>query len=775
MLLLPALLAVFGTQRSPQPCPVPPAAEVPTQSSPWASPPPEAAPAPLDIRRGVGFQALDGRLFGNGPDYQVEFLPEGIVYVPLLGRQAPETWPLRLRLESVRLGQRELSQGRADRVERQGLRYSRFLGPIEERVDLQTAGVEVSYVLSQRPESEGDWVVRLAFDCEQPGRASSAGGLDFSHPTFGGATVSGVVGIDAAGQRCEGSTRLVGDHIEWSLPADFVARAALPLVLDPLIATTTTVSAIEEDQEFDAIVRSGVASVVFVKSTSLGAQHIYRQNVLPSGALDDGPALISGSSAFTQGINSAPSIGWVLEPAITVCCWEHRSSSASLPRIQWRSSYSNQSAPDNSIKTLSAPSNAADTDPEMGTVEWKDTSKGYYSLQLAFTRVQSGVSRALVVKQTLPGTGLSWWHINFGSPTPMSTLAGKTTSPRLTTEDTGTFALLLDAPGSPARRIIQVSDQVIDMPGHDITHFSIAAGRRSGPSAYPTAQEFEAGYDERILFRAVPTADPNLGGRLYIVRRYRQGSVWQITTPMLLNPEPADDEIDPCIVHAYEKYILSYSRRAVAGGQYELRVVDLDHFGGAPRTMAVLSATTTPRKGSLAAAFACVGLAGGPEKDQFLALYESTIPAPPPSQVKLPAVKAKYGDALGSSGTVVEINPGCGGLVADQDSHPAIGDSLYEFRLTTSFTGTQIGFLNLVTGNGTSLGCSACSLLLPELTYPTTFLAGKASISLQIPNKSGLIGAEFQAQWLTFGADLQHCPQFPGIGVSNIRRFTIGT
>ncbi len=208
-------------------------------------------------RRGV--RRLDGRLWGYGRAYRAGFEPGVVEFTPAYGEDSPRNLPLRFRLDSVRRGAAQFLVADAtaepmligDHVE-----YLRQDG-VRERYECRNEGMELSLVFEERIAGSGDLVVRMALDSElQAPGGERLTGLAFDAAPFGAVTIGGVTGIDADGRECTGWLNHRDGWLEMVLPAEFVDRAAWPLVLDPLVgnlvATGVSFDDIEPDVAYDA-------------------------------------------------------------------------------------------------------------------------------------------------------------------------------------------------------------------------------------------------------------------------------------------------------------------------------------------------------------------------------------------------------------------------------------------------------------------------------------------------------------------------------------------
>src|SRR5262245_36488114 len=180
----------------------------PANGGQFPAPPAPAAPS----ARSFGLSdpgAPDGRLLGGGPDFHAEFAPGTFLFLPALGREAPETRPVSFTLEEIRVGERLVHAASADaRPARDGNRAVYARGPsIEERYEVRADGVHQTFVFASPEELSGggDLVVRGRLDTALERVAAEeaeieSAGLRFEVPGFGGVRWGTVTGVDAAGR-----------------------------------------------------------------------------------------------------------------------------------------------------------------------------------------------------------------------------------------------------------------------------------------------------------------------------------------------------------------------------------------------------------------------------------------------------------------------------------------------------------------------------------------------------------------------------------------------
>jgi hypothetical protein len=245
------------------------------------------------VTRSAGLQAArDGvGLHGGGAHYRATFTGAGMRFEPALGRTAPTLQHLSLRPLRVQRGGTDVLRVAAAeapvQVER-AAHYTHAPG-IVERFDVRADGVELSWTFATRPAGEGDLVVRYAVDTSLPSPQPANGGLVFTLPGIGGVSIGDVTGIDAAGRRADGDVRWLDGEVELSLPADFVANATYPLVLDPLvggqlgISSGLTYTDGEPDAAYDATTNRFL--VVWQRTLAANNTEVRGQLVSAAGAL----------------------------------------------------------------------------------------------------------------------------------------------------------------------------------------------------------------------------------------------------------------------------------------------------------------------------------------------------------------------------------------------------------------------------------------------------------------------------------------------------------
>ncbi len=174
-------------------------------------------------------------IWGAGEGYKASF-HDGMTFVPYLGREYPHNQPWSWRTTSVRVGEHELVT-KEPGLAFEGSHAEFDLGGVIEAYDLLPEGLEQTFVVHDRP-GAGDLVVRgrvaSALHCASRG----AGHAPLAFFDGEGRRIVGygaAVAIDANGARRAMSTTCEQDEITLRLDGDWLATAALPVVVDPLI------------------------------------------------------------------------------------------------------------------------------------------------------------------------------------------------------------------------------------------------------------------------------------------------------------------------------------------------------------------------------------------------------------------------------------------------------------------------------------------------------------------------------------------------------------
>lgn len=199
---------------------------------------PEAPAAVAALRQGLPPKVLfdlprGTDIWAIGHDWKAGFDGRGVTYIPFFGSEAPQNFPLRLELAEVRVGDERLALPAGTPREQAGT-VTTDRGALVETVATTTDVVEQSFVFHELP-TRGAIHVDLAVQTSLQATVVE-GGLCFANE-FGAVHYTKAVAVDANGARQSLPITWDGDSVHMTIPAEFVANAKLPLVLDPLLDT----------------------------------------------------------------------------------------------------------------------------------------------------------------------------------------------------------------------------------------------------------------------------------------------------------------------------------------------------------------------------------------------------------------------------------------------------------------------------------------------------------------------------------------------------------
>jgi hypothetical protein len=247
--------------------------------------------------------SADGAIWVHGNSYKARFDRNGATYFPFLGSKAPRNYPITLALSSVTVGTQTVALDAA-RVSREGdLVAIDRTGLIEQYV-MKPESMEQEFVFERLP-TGGDLVLRMDVASELSS-AERTDGFEYSN-LLGAVRYSRAVVIDAAGNRSTAQTSLLDGAIEIRVAATVLAKAAFPIVIDPVVTTFTVDASINDDINPDIAYDStrDVYAVAWESAFSATDHDCYCQLQSASGAT------IAGSSIqidFTSDFWARPKI-----------------------------------------------------------------------------------------------------------------------------------------------------------------------------------------------------------------------------------------------------------------------------------------------------------------------------------------------------------------------------------------------------------------------------------------------------------------------------------
>jgi len=235
----------------------------------------DAATPPLQLPPGLLHDTVDGRHWTVGATYKASFGPEGATFLPYFA-DAECNHPMTFAVRTATVGGQALPVHETTPT-RDGEMVTFAHGGLRATYELRLRGIEQMFWFDSLPaRGELRLDVALATDLH----ASRDGdGFVFTDPR-GHVTYSAAVAIDAAGNRLPITTELENGLLRFRVPAAFVAAAALPLCIDPLVSgtqnvytTANTRPAWQSDIAYEP--SYGEYLVVFEKQWSLTDRDVY--------------------------------------------------------------------------------------------------------------------------------------------------------------------------------------------------------------------------------------------------------------------------------------------------------------------------------------------------------------------------------------------------------------------------------------------------------------------------------------------------------------------
>lgn len=698
------------------------------------------------LGRSVGLSADADELVGGGPGYGVRFDREGFQFTPALGERAARDLPVRFHLESIELGGRALALDlrAAPRAEGSLASFERGAGVVE-RYELLPEGVEQSFLLHERPVGAGELVVRgrLSSELLPDALGVVSDGLGLRHDGMLAVEWGGVLGIDAEGVRRPGELRFDGTHLELVLPADFVAQARFPLLVDPLIGIGTDVAAGGDSRDPDVAFddSSGNYVVVWEERFSALNSDVRAQRV-------NDLAQPVGGLIFVEAIQSE--VG--LNPTIA------NSNLGNAMLVVWQTGPSIFGPWDLKCRTL---------DPANGSLS---NVLSFGNSQANDIHPDAGGDATLVDNDCL----VVWEEENAGiRGAQIQTVAG---FPALVSFFDVSF---FDGDGRPAisksggasgnHLVVWQRDQGLD---HDIVARPLDRDGNSLDFEEPVIQSFVVdemrpdvdgnGSDWLVAYEhraAVGGTDPDIRARHM---RLAAGLIQPVGPEIIVEADFNDPEIDPAVGFVGPMYLVTYSDLHMTTGpiNYSLGCWPISAADYQICGIEQAPAGTSPNNRGPEVATRLSGSTS--ETTDALIAWEAAANTPPfDGDVRAHRWRAFVG------GPVTNIGGGCGegGAIGFQGL-AAVGNPDFELSLKNAGLGAVLGILNL-SGPFPTIDCGSCSWLPFDLTFAVPLVAGAAGFPFPIPCDSGLAGKTLHAQWTVAFTSASPCALAPNVSFSD--------
>jgi len=698
-------------------------------------------------RESSGVTATTDGAHAMGPDYSARFDGRGMEFLPALGKRAAALHPVRFTLDEVRRGATTVfTRGDAELppiVRDDTVRYL-HRADLTEVYDVRRDGIEQSFVFATRPAGHGDLVVRGLVTTDMTMVTASDDGIRYDAEGIGGVTFGAVTGVDANGATARGSIRVSGDHVEWVLPAAFVDGAAYPMVLDPLVGTVFTVSALGGYDDvtpaiaFDATTSRYLVVWVSQSATTGAPWEIRGQFLTANGALSGGTMLIAGVGTFLPGRPSVANVNGTDRFAV---CYR---TSAATPF------FSNLVVKAVDASGVSNPVVVA-TGTEMTGVIGGD-SRSSATAQTVVVAYESHTSspppgiRTRIVH--VPATGDP---VTIGTSNQIASLVSPVEHLGITAqggasqrwlvtwaETTGSTSLVrgaivgsTGAPCSPATTLYSASSgATLSLPvsaSPNGTSFLVAWQRTSGTA------------------RDVQTRLVNWSGSC------GSGSLSLGALNILAGTHAHEA---PAVAFAEDRYILAWRDRVNSLSLPRVFATCVSpETGDVCGTEWILNNATAAEN---APAIAAPYTAGDTSSNRAMVVWSDDV------------VRGHQVQAHGM-GSVVDVGGGCAGSPPQNygswSGDPVIGESTFAFHLmspTAPILALIVGLSNI------SVPCGGCTIV-PALDI---LLPGNTPNPLPLPCDVTLIGVDVWAQWLLLKPST--CPILPDFSFSRALKFTIG-
>ena len=270
-------------------------------------------------------------VWAAGRDYKASFAG-GMAFVPYSGTsgEAPVAW--RWTTTSATVGEHQLVT-MAPRLTHTAWRAEYDLGGVVEAYDVRPEGLEQTFVLRQRPATNGELVIRGAVASALRATAvGDDGGVRFVDALGRDAVHYGrAIAIDALGRRQAMQTQLVDGGLELRLDAAWLATAQFPLVVDPLVAPVSIAAGANVVDVAIAHDPMGTKNIWYAEARQAGADADLR--LFRCDENGQNPVLVH-SDITASWSSFEPALGINVPAASTVLAWTRDIGSNSTRRVR---------------------------------------------------------------------------------------------------------------------------------------------------------------------------------------------------------------------------------------------------------------------------------------------------------------------------------------------------------------------------------------------------------------------------------------------------------
>lgn len=702
-----------------------------------------AQPA-VAARAFAGVSEFGGGVVAVGRDYRATFAGNGVTFQPALGKHAPTAHSWRATTTAIRRGSATVLDGnRAAPLRTHDRRSVCYQWPgVTERYEARPDGLKQSFVFAAPPDGAGDLAVQLAIESTLP----RAGAQAWHDASGNGVVLGEVLGIDRDGARCSGAVRATAAGVELVLPDWFVAAAAYPLELDPLIGTSLQALA-GADTDFPDVAYDAYSDsfcVVWTQFFGGGTTGIVG-SVWDADTTGFGYAFAVNQPGDEDGVRVTNIAGTGLFVMVWVNYAGNSSSICGLAFEPTQAQATNVFTIDGP-GPLSSPvvSGEATLFDDDCLVAWLDASFGLLGCTVA-------------IDQNLQVSG-----------TPIVQVAGATATEPAFSKQGGNAGLHLltwtvRSPGLPGRVRAQVVDHDMNLVGPGVWVQNTAQN-----CGYPAVDgdgfKFLVGWEEQEVGNPSAT---DVRGRILTVGATGVTSVGSVLD-LAVYANDVDFAVD--IARLGDKWGITYMGAVASQPWFDdcwFRVVS----GVGALIGPELRLDVTPgNQYRYEHASRLIGRVAGDATlvaDDGLLVFADQNVSTYDSDVGLQLV-----EAMGPGGPIVDLGGGCGpGGLASSPGPAALGNQALAFEL---FGAQPLAVPFLFLGVPAPLvTCGVCSVIQPLSAAFVPNTAGAAVSTFAIPGTTSLVGFQLDAQFVSLNVLYVGCPAAPGIAASNIVRATL--
>ncbi len=704
------------------------------------------------------------QLVASGADYEARFAAGQATFVPALGRQAPELYPLTLQLESIARGADAflVADGSAlPQIGRDSVFFTHPTG-IVETYHARRDGVEQTFTFPTQPAGSGDLIVRVQLETDLRIQVPDADSIGFrmsavsdDGKAFGGVRFGGVTGVDARGTQVRGSVQVMDDGLELRLPAAFVESAAYPLVLDPTISTeiglSGAVGARDSHIEAAYMASAGLYLVAWERAFSFTDTEILFTRIASNGTVLDPATPLEPLGSFGN-----PTVGALESTGEFLIAYE----SAPSPLGPWEIHTNGVTGATGAITGWIDV--GAGTNPSAG-----GTRSGNHTL-LAWEDEDGGINGQLM--ELLPNhnpVGLFPFTISADDRDGKPCVSN-------TSGDDEVWLVVWEREETPflADMHHDIYGRVIGLNGVAQTPISLVDGGTGTSDEQNPDCDTRGGLEFAVVFET--QAMDGDGDNDVMCRKLSYDLAGSLIVEPAIEISALEDvdESTPAIAFAGEKYIAVWSRE-VADLNYDIRAVSI-RADDCTLCEAEYAVAATGRA-ELEPDICSRTNANGGANDRALVVWQSADFLPPFDS----DVHARRVESLGPGGGTTLLGGSCGNSGSIDALGPAaFGNSNFEVALSGAPLDSLIAVLALRLDD-TFLDCGPCTWLVwdasPSLLFFEVPVAGTASVNVPLPCNPAFAGVEVNSQWLVQDVGgSSPCSLFPGFALTDILEFTLG-